>query len=106
MFEYMAAGLPFIASDFPVWKKIVDESKAGICVNPYDIKALQESINYLINNRTKAQQMGLNGRKYVVEKCSWANEEILLRSLYEDLCFNNYDNKTDIINDSYLKNNS
>jgi len=34
MFEYMAAGLPVIASDFPVWRDIVDRFQCGLLVDP------------------------------------------------------------------------
>jgi glycosyltransferase involved in cell wall biosynthesis len=42
MFEYMAAGLAVIASDFPYWKSIIENSDCGICVNPLDAKAIAE----------------------------------------------------------------
>ena len=29
MFEYMAAGLPFIASDFPLWKRLLLKVRRG-----------------------------------------------------------------------------
>ena len=32
MFEYMAAGLPIIASNFKLWKEIVDDNDCGLCV--------------------------------------------------------------------------
>ena len=35
MFEYMAAGLPVIASNFPLWESIINKYNCGICVNPY-----------------------------------------------------------------------
>ena len=34
MFEYMGAGLPVIASNFELWKNIIEKNKCGICVNP------------------------------------------------------------------------
>ena len=35
-FEYMAAGLPVVCSDFPVWRELVVGNKVGLVVNPED----------------------------------------------------------------------
>ncbi len=83
MYEYMAAGLPFICSDFPLWRKVAEESQAGICVDPNDIDQIAEIVISLFNNRIKAQKMGMMGRKYVLENCTWSNEERKLIDLYK-----------------------
>ena len=85
IYEYMAAGLPFICSDFPGWKQIVEESKAGICVNPNDTKLIREKIKELLLNRDRAQQMGRNGHDYVIAHCTWSVEENKLCLLYKDI---------------------
>ena len=83
MYEYMAAGIPFICSDFPLWAKVAKDSGAGICVDPSDPAMLSQCINDLLNDREKAQQMGRNGYCYVTGNCTWAIEEKKLVSLYE-----------------------
>lgn len=85
MFEYMAAGLPVIASDFPLWKKIVEDNQCGICVNPTDVDAVRKACAELLGHPENAQKMGINGRTAVMEKYNWKNEEKLLLSLYESL---------------------
>ncbi|MDZ7796612.1 MAG: glycosyltransferase family 4 protein [Candidatus Marinimicrobia bacterium] len=85
MFEYMAAGLPVIASDFPLWKKIVEENNCGICVNPKNINQLANAINYMLHNREEAKIMGLNGRKAVMKKYNWSLEEKKLLSVYDEI---------------------
>ncbi len=87
MFEYMAAGLPFVASAFPLWKKIVEENQCGICVEPTDVEAVKEAINRLINNPEESQNMGIKGRKIVIEKYNWSNEKEKLCSLYDRLMY-------------------
>lgn len=85
MYEYMAAGLPFVCSDFPGWRAIVEESQAGVCVDPNDTKLIGETISELLSDREKAQQMGKNGREYVISHCTWSIEEQNLLSLYNEV---------------------
>src|SRR5690606_62418 len=58
MFEYMAAGLPVIASNFDTWKPLVEGNNLGITVNPQCVDEIYEAIVYLSNNKDIAKTMG------------------------------------------------
>jgi glycosyltransferase involved in cell wall biosynthesis len=85
MFEYMSAGLPVIASNFSLWREIIERNQCGICVDPLNPNAIGDAIQYLIDNRQKAEQMGKNGRKAVEQKYNWTMEEKKLLKIYKDL---------------------
>ncbi len=85
MFEYMSAGLPVIASNFPLWKKIIEGNQCGLCVDPLNPQAIAEAIDYLAGHPAEAEEMGRNGRKAVEEKYNWAREEEKLLGLYQDI---------------------
>lgn len=85
MFEYMAAGLPFVASDFPLWKRIVEENGCGICVDCGNAGEVRAAIRQLLGDPCKAREMGRNGRKAVESKYNWSVEEQRLISLYKSL---------------------
>ncbi len=82
LFEYMGAGLPVIASDFPLWKEIVEGNNCGLCADPLDPQAIAAAIEYLIAHPDEARQMGENGRRAVEEKYNWERESEKLRALY------------------------
>ena len=82
MFEYMSAGLPVIASNFPLWKEIVEGNKCGLTVNPLSPKEIAEAIRYLLAHPEEARKMGENGRKAVLEKYNWDNESRKLMVFY------------------------
>ncbi|MFT9850484.1 glycosyltransferase family 4 protein [Aneurinibacillus sp. REN35] len=83
MFEYMAAGIPVIASDFPLWRDIVTGNECGICVDPLDEKQIAEAIQYLVDHPKEAKRMGDNGRRAIEQKYSWEMEAKKLIALYE-----------------------
>ncbi|MDD3101650.1 MAG: glycosyltransferase family 4 protein [Patescibacteria group bacterium] len=83
MFEYMTAGLPVIASNFPLWKEIIEKNNCGICVNPLDPKEIGEAIEYLIKHPEEAKKMGENGKKAILEKYNWDLEAKKLLKIYE-----------------------
>lgn len=87
MYEYMAAGIPFVCSDFPLWHQLVEESGSGICVDPTNIACVADAINSILDNRERAEQMGRNGRLYMKEHFTWENEEKELISLYQSLSY-------------------
>lgn len=74
LFEYMAAGLPVIASDFPLWQEIITESGCGICVDPKDTQAVKDAIEYLLDHPQEGQEMGRRGREAVLRKYNWESE--------------------------------
>lgn len=83
MFEYMSAGVPVIASDFPLWREIVEGNECGICVNPLDPTAIAKAIEYLVCHPEDAERMGRNGQRAVAENYNWAVEERKLLALYK-----------------------
>lgn len=85
MFEYMAAGLPFIASDFPLWKEIVEKNRCGICVPVNEGEKIREAVVYLLSHQAEAMEMGRNGRRAVENKYNWGHEKIRLIGLYREL---------------------
>jgi len=85
MFEYMSAGIPVIASHFPLWKEIIEGNKCGICVNPNKPEEIANAINYLLKNEAEAEQMGKNGRKSVLKKYNWEIENEKLINFYTQL---------------------
>lgn len=85
MFEFMAAGLPVIASNFPLWKKIIEENECGICVDPTNVSEVRNACAKLLKSPDLAQEMGMKGRKAVVDSFNWAVEEKKLLDLYQSL---------------------
>jgi len=84
IFEYMSAGIPVIASNFPLWKEIVEGTKCGICVDPLNPKEIADAIRWVIEHTREAQAMGQNGRHAVVDKYNWERESKKLLMLYEE----------------------
>ena len=85
LFENMMCGIPVIATDFVLWKEIIDNYHCGICVNPHDIHAIADAIKYLTSHPEEARQMGENGRRAVKEKYNWGTQEKVLFELYDAL---------------------
>ncbi len=82
LFEYMAAGIPVIASDFPTWREIVARHRCGLLVNPMEPPAIAGAIEYLLTHPQEAELMGKRGRQAVEEHYNWTAEEQSLLQLY------------------------
>ncbi len=85
MFEYMSAGLPVIASDFPLWREIVAGAGAGLLVDPLDPKAIAEAIEWVFAHEDEARAMGARGKQAVRDVYNWKKEEDKLLAMYNEL---------------------
>ena len=85
MFEYMAAGVPVIASDFPLWRSIVEDAACGICVDPLDPAAIAGAIRQILHNPEASRIMGENGVRAVRDTYNWHTESQKLLSLYAEV---------------------
>jgi glycosyltransferase involved in cell wall biosynthesis len=74
LFEYMAAGVPVIASDFPLWREIVEKAGCGLMVDPLDHCSIADAIQCLCEDQNAARTMGLKGQEAVRAKYNWENE--------------------------------
>lgn len=85
MFEYMAAGIPVIASDFQLWREIIEDCRCGILVNPRDEREIARAVDYLLSNPAIARKLGEAGRQAVLKNYNWDSENLKLEEYYASL---------------------
>jgi len=85
MFEYMAAGMPVVTSNFPIYKNVIETNDCGICVDPFNTHEIARAIEYLMLNDEEADRMGKNGRSSVEKEYNWMVENNKMLNFYEDL---------------------
>lgn len=85
LFEYMSAGLPVVASDFPLWREIVEGNRCGICVDPTNSTDIAHAVSQLISDVDGAAVAGENGKKAVTSMYNWNSEEKKLLNLYKEI---------------------
>jgi len=85
LFEYMQAGIPVIASDFPGFRAIVSTERCGLLVDPLDPASIARAIEYLLGHPEEAREMGQRGQEAVRKTFNWVSEESKLLALYAAL---------------------
>ena len=85
LFEYMAAGLPVIASRFPSWREIVEGNRCGLCVDPADSEDTARALRWIVDHPDQRREMGRRAREAVERRYNWESEGRRLTELYRTL---------------------
>jgi glycosyltransferase involved in cell wall biosynthesis len=85
LFDYMLVNLPVVASNFPLYREIVEGSHCGLIVDPSKPQEIAAAMEYLIEHPDEARRMGENGRRAVLEKCNWEKESEQLLRIYDEV---------------------
>ena len=85
LFQYMAAGLPVVASDFPDVRAAVVGNGAGIVVDPADVGAVAAALRELLEDPVRARALGAAGRRAVTDRLNWTRSAQVLLDGYAGL---------------------
>jgi glycosyltransferase involved in cell wall biosynthesis len=85
IFEYMALGIPFITSNFPLYQEIVETYQCGICVDPLDKLQVANAIQKLASDNNLLEEMGRKGIEAAESTFSWDREESKLLEFYRNV---------------------
>jgi len=88
LFEYMAAGIAILASDFPHWRTITDPTECAKYVDPKNSAEIQRVLLQMLDNPAETRQMGMNGKLAVQTNYNWKSEFEKLQAFYHKLIEN------------------
>jgi len=74
LFEYMALGLPVIASDAPPMVRVLEETRAGITFRSGDAQDLADQIAWLATDAEAQERCAAAGRKATSEVYNWETD--------------------------------
>ncbi len=73
VYEYMAAGLPVVASDIGQISELIEDHISGLLYSPEELPQLTQAFEYLINHPEESKKLGASGREIAVLQHSWQN---------------------------------
>ncbi len=85
LFEYMAYGVPIVASDLASTHPFVINGENGFCVTAIDPSAHARAILEILGNPQKGLTIGRSGQKLAQTRYNWSAEEAKLWELYTSL---------------------
>jgi len=85
LFEYLAAGLPVVCSDFPVWREVVEPYGCVRFVDPTDPDAVARALAWYAEHPDELARQGAAARRAAVEVFDWAKEEPALLGVWAAL---------------------
>ncbi|MBK9165442.1 MAG: glycosyltransferase [Acidobacteria bacterium] len=83
--EYMAAGLPVVATDVGGAREAVEHERTGFVIPASDVTALASSVLALLNDAEMSTAMGERGRAIAAERFSESAQLEAVISLYDSL---------------------
>jgi glycosyltransferase involved in cell wall biosynthesis len=83
LFEYLACGIPVVASALPSIRSFHAEADWGILVEPADARAHARAIGFLLDHPAEARAKGERGLTMVEDRFNWAGEAQKLLALYD-----------------------
>ena len=84
LFEYMAMGKPFVASDFRLWREFIEPRQAGWWIKPDDGVELSRVLADIIQTPDEIELRGKSGKAFISE-FNWQTESQVLLDLYNKL---------------------
>jgi glycosyltransferase involved in cell wall biosynthesis len=85
LFQYMAAGIPVVASDFSQVREIVEASRCGLVVDTTRPELIAAVVNRILSDEEEARAMGEQGRQAVIDRYNWATSAEALVQVYRSL---------------------
>jgi glycosyltransferase involved in cell wall biosynthesis len=85
LFEYLAAGMPVIASDFPLWRRIVEANECGTLVDQTNPESIAAAIAEYETDVNRLAAEGRNALRASRGELNWDSEATALVSLYDKL---------------------
>jgi glycosyltransferase involved in cell wall biosynthesis len=64
LLEYMAAGLPIVATDLPALQEVIDDGENGLLVPPGDPESLARALTRLLEDPATARTLGDRARRH------------------------------------------
>ena len=83
LFQYMAAGIPVVASDFRQVRDVVEGSGAGVVVDTTRPEAIARAIGRILADPGLAAAMAARGRAAVADRYNWSHAAAVLRAVYD-----------------------
>jgi glycosyltransferase involved in cell wall biosynthesis len=85
LFEYLALGLPAIASDFPLYRAVIEPHGCGRCLDPTSPEALANVLRFFLEQPEASRHLGERGRAAAEAHFAWASQERALFDFYKSL---------------------
>lgn len=85
LFDFMAAGLAVLASDFPEIGPLIRQERCGVTVNPTDARAVSAALVRLLADPEATLAMGRRGRAAVEREYNWDVAAARLIAAYDEM---------------------